>query len=219
MIQRKLLYGSIILLLSTTTLNAQTKLIAHKSHSGRKSDFAKAYKGNMFDLGASNFGMAPEIHVRKAQLDSLIFVNDSVTIMVTSEHCYNPYDPRDRKKRNFKIHNAEHERAFRERDTDTTTIWQAGRTTVINHPVFNKSNPPEKIRKTVDQEYYFINPADKIVITDYNSTAISESEKTQPTTKEEKIKNDSGPSNFFKGLWITVCILVIGTLSYGTTLR
>ena len=46
----------VILLLSTIWCQAQTKPIAHKSHSGSVSSFAKAYQNNLFDINRSNFG-------------------------------------------------------------------------------------------------------------------------------------------------------------------
>ena len=64
-----------IVLLGTTFCSAQTKIIAHKSHSGSKQTFSKLLKEN--NLGDPNFGVAPEVDIKRAQLDSLIFVNDT----------------------------------------------------------------------------------------------------------------------------------------------
>lgn len=220
MFTRKHAYLSLVsLIILSTQLNAQTKLISHKSHSGKTSNFSKAYSGNLFDIGNSNFGMAPEIHVRKAQLDSLIFINDSTTVMVTSEHCYNPYDPSNRKKRHYNRQNPQKEKELRKRDTDTTTVWQAGRNIVVNHPVFNKSNTPEKIREIVSKDYYFVNPAEDIVITDNNPIESSQPINSPDITKEKQKAQNSGESSLFKGLWLTICIIVISTMSYGTIIR
>ncbi len=69
----------LILLLGAIWCQAQTKPIAHKSHSGSASSFAKAYQNNLFDLNRSNFGLpgARPIIV----LDSIIAVNDTLTIL------------------------------------------------------------------------------------------------------------------------------------------
>ncbi|PKR81919.1 hypothetical protein CW751_00865 [Brumimicrobium salinarum] len=70
--------------------HSQTKLIAHKSHSGSKKSFAKAYKNNLFDIKNSNFGLPGNTNLMV--LDSVIAVNDSTTIFKSriSKVCY-PY--------------------------------------------------------------------------------------------------------------------------------
>src|SRR5689334_2473893 len=94
---------------------AQTKLIAHKSHSGSNGEFRIAYSADHVELGNSNFGRGPEPLVRTASLDSLIFLSDTVAVMVTSEVCKNPDYPRR-----------------------ASTKWRSGKDTVYNHPLFTK---------------------------------------------------------------------------------
>jgi hypothetical protein len=103
-------------LLCSTFLFAQTKLIAHKSHSGSDRNFRIAYDAGFFDMDNSNFGMAPERTVRTASLDSLILISDTLAVMVTSEYCKRPIS----------------------RKKDATTKWREGRDTVRNHPLFSK---------------------------------------------------------------------------------
>lgn len=62
----------------TTICFAQTKVIAHKSHSGSKNSFAKAYQNNLFDIKDSNFGL-PEHKIQR--LDTIIAINDSTTVL------------------------------------------------------------------------------------------------------------------------------------------
>lgn len=50
---------------------SQTKLIAHKRHSG--TNFHYALSNNTSDIKDSNFGIAPRVRVENAQLDSVIF--------------------------------------------------------------------------------------------------------------------------------------------------
>lgn len=66
---------------------SQTKIIAHKSHSGSVKSFSKAYKNNLFTINNSNFGnpyIPPTV-----MLDSVISINDSTTILVhrTANFC------------------------------------------------------------------------------------------------------------------------------------
>ena len=95
----------------------------------------------------SNFGMAPQRHVKAAKLDSLIFINDSVTIMVTSwGHIMLPW----------------------RRDTNDLSyaremgLWEPGRDTVTNHPLFTLLKSKKEIKATIQKDYHFINSVDSI---------------------------------------------------------
>jgi len=65
-------------------LVAQTKLIAHKSHSGSKANFKTALENNLFDIGESNYGNPRFSYVQLNKLDSVIRLNDSVAIIKNS---------------------------------------------------------------------------------------------------------------------------------------
>lgn len=120
-------------------LSAQTKWIAHKSHSGSKSNFINSLKGN-----PSNFGMAPQRFVRNANLDSVILINQRVAVMVTSETC--------------------HYEDFNGRDKSNSQLWRAGRDTVFDHELFNGNKSVSEIRHTLKTKYFFSNPAEKVVL-------------------------------------------------------
>ncbi|MCX6319411.1 MAG: hypothetical protein NTW29_19195 [Bacteroidetes bacterium] len=65
--------------LYTLSVNAQTRLIAYKSHSGNMEQFSTALELNLFDIDASNFGLPSTL-----QLDSVILIKKSVAVVVTS---------------------------------------------------------------------------------------------------------------------------------------
>ncbi len=65
-------------------LVAQTKLIAHKSHSGSKANFKAALENNLFDIGESNYGN-PRQSINLKRLDSIVFVNDSTALIKNSD--------------------------------------------------------------------------------------------------------------------------------------
>lgn len=123
---------------------AQTKLIAHKSHSGSVESFRFAYENNFVELGNSNFGAAPQETIRTAALDSLIFISDSVTVMVTSNFC-------------------------ERRRSGSSKLWNAGRDTVRNHPLFSKKHSLDSIKTILQQQYYFKNPVEKIKFIGYDN--------------------------------------------------
>ncbi|OYU96969.1 MAG: hypothetical protein CFE21_01385 [Bacteroidetes bacterium B1(2017)] len=123
---------------------AQTKVIAWKSHSGSMKQFKLAFESEAFELPNSNLGMAPERYITTAFLDTLICVNDSTAIMVTSEHCDRRYSQQG-------------------------SIWQAGRDTVYHHPIFSKKHDLNFIKTELQQNYNFNNPVEKTVFIGYDN--------------------------------------------------
>jgi len=135
---------SLLVFSSFGILSAQTKLIAHKSHSGSLSDFKTALEDNLFDIHTSNFGAAPIRIIETARLDSLIYLADSAAVMVTSDLCI-------------------------ERRRKYESIWKAGRDTVYFHPLFCLQHEKDSIKKILDETYNFKNPADSVVFIGYDN--------------------------------------------------
>lgn len=134
----------IVLLAVSATLPAQTKLIAHKSHSGSTAHFAMITANSLFDPEDSNFGQGPEPFVKTAQLDSVIFISDSVVVMVTSAYCQ-----------------------FRH-DKSAGMKWQPGRDTVLHHPLFSAHFSLSEIKRRMKRDYYFRNPVDSVRFIGYD---------------------------------------------------
>ena len=65
----------------------QTKLISFKSHSGSMKYFNTVLSLGKMDIVNHNLGMAPEPIIKTAMLDSVIFVDDTTSIMVTTRVC------------------------------------------------------------------------------------------------------------------------------------
>jgi len=147
---------------STYTVNAQTKVIAHKSHSGK----SKTLFTN--PIGESNFGMAPQRFVRNSKLDSVILISDNVAIMITSEHCHTEdYDGSDKSSMN---------------------LWSAGKDTVYEHEVFNSRKSVEEIRKMLKEDYFFVNPVESIIFIGFDGNYPLV--KTAPKVKEKELKTE-----------------------------
>lgn len=81
--------------------------------------------------------MAPTRTVRNSKLDSVILIDDHIAIMVTSEYCT--------------------EFEYGSNKGYGSHLWSAGKDTVYNHPVFNKDNSADQIRKTLMEQYFFAN--------------------------------------------------------------
>jgi hypothetical protein len=140
----------LIALLFTSIIGlAQTKVIAYKSHSGSKSNFAKAYKKNSSALKDANFGIPGNRNL--IVLDTVVAVNKNITVLkmrITSV-CYQyGTSYKDLKKTDFK--------------TITDTLY--------NHEVFNKKNKIEYIKQKGNSSYKtrFSNLVESAVFVGFN---------------------------------------------------
>jgi len=119
-------------------LFSQTKLIAHKSHSGTSETFSISLTEALFSDPGSNFGAYPERFITTAKLDSLIFLSDTTSVMVTSRVSTNTWN-------------------------DSVTVWRPGRDTVVNHPAFSRVRGVDKIRSSIQEDFHFRNSAGSVI--------------------------------------------------------
>ncbi len=134
---------------------SQTKLIAYKSHSGSMKNLELALSDPTFELVNHNLGMAPNPIVRTSQIDSVIFVSDSQAVMITSNYC----TPNDWYYRGLDD----------TVQTPKSTIWSAGKDTVLNHPLFSHQHSLDSIKTVLKQDYYFRNNIDQAVFVGYDN--------------------------------------------------
>lgn len=132
----------LVLMLIAGMCQAQTKVISHKSHSGSKRAFSGAYQKNLFDLKSSNFGGPRMTNV--IVLDSVVAVNDSVTVLKMRESnlCF------------------EHRVNYKDlKDSD----FHKRSETVIRHPILNRKNTVAFIHSSRGQLFWFDNPIEGVV--------------------------------------------------------
>jgi len=179
--------SALLLLITSLSLLAQTELIAHKSHSGTVATF-----NNSFLNDGLGFGEAPQRYIETAILDSVIYVSDSVAIMVTSNYCTTGLS-------RFKEHTLEE----RMRNAE---LWSAGRDTVYNHPLFSKQHQLDTIKAKLDATYYFNNSADKVKFIGYdNGTPLKKVKKKRMGFVPLILPgNDHTPFDFHMAIAITV---------------
>lgn len=124
-----------------TFANGQTKLIAHKSHSGSAETFETALKNDFFDLESSNFGEAP-FHKRPERiLDSVVFISDTITVLVCSNKSNSPGNQSEK----YAI-------------------------TLSNHPIVSKKHSKKKIKTFLKEEYNFQNSLDSVPFIEYKDS-------------------------------------------------
>lgn len=166
----------------------QTKKIAYKSHSGSTENYANALNENLFDMENSNFGAAPTKEIIEAQLDTVIFINDAVAIMVTSRFCKSRYEYTN--------------------SSEKEKLWSAGRDSVFYHPLFSKKHSLDSIKQTLQLQYYFKNSINKVIFIGYDNA------KDTCKTNYPIVKAGVPPSitgNFDNGSSVTKQLIVLFT--------
>jgi hypothetical protein len=133
-----------ILILTGGSLIAQTKEIAFKSHSGNMNNFSIALGSDLFDSGESNFGLPAD--KKTYQLDSVIFISDSASVMVIKEY----------------------RRPFNEPEK-SAKLWGVKKDTVYNNPLFVRKNSLDSIKKGLQKDSRFTNPVDKTVFIGFDN--------------------------------------------------
>lgn len=158
--------------LSPSNLKGQTVTIANKSRS------SPTLNSNQLNQIYSNFGIAPQRFVQASKLDSLIFLNDSQTIMVTSRGSVTV--PWRTDTSDF-------------RGSREIGLWEPGRDTVLRHPHFNLAKKEAEIRQIIKDQYHFINSTDSVVFIYF----------IQPSSKKQKRKRKRKK----KGLFVPIGLI------------
>ncbi len=157
---------------------SQTKLISYKSHSGNMKNFS----AESVDISEGNLGAAPEKLVKTAKLDSVIYVNENESILVTSSTILN-------------TRNGE------------KTKWKPGREVVRNSKLFNSKNK-DSIKKVLTNTYNFQNDIDDVVFVGYDKPTkkglrkIKKQQKRSINTEKSTSENSTNQSGtpYYLGL-------------------
>ncbi len=115
-----------VLSLVSTTLPAQTKKIAFESHSGNLENFNIAPGNELFDNGESDYGLPANKKAYK--LDSVIFISDTVSILVSKEYT----------------------RPWSAKSDSLDKLVGVKKDTIYNDPLFSRIYLLDSIKKMVD---------------------------------------------------------------------
>lgn len=171
-------------LLLTTFGFAQTRLIYHKSHSGKAENFLTATSNNLFYTNNSNLGHAPIETVKNANLDSLIYLDNNRVVMVTSEVCSNL------KRNNVAVGHS--------------SVWKAGKDTLVGHKLFTQKHQLDSIKKELKEKYHFKNNIDSVKFLGYDNKVVKKSKK-----KKSLVIPVSDTPKFPTGMFIVVVSALI----------
>lgn len=137
---QKILITVMLIIMSLT--QAQTKAISHKSHSGSKHSFKKAYAKKLFDIECSNFGL-PGNRTIKVLEKITVLDNEKVILEYKKSKVCMIYG------KNYK-------------DLEATDFIKVS-DTLINHPLLNKNNTVDYIKSKKNQlGLSFDNPIDEV---------------------------------------------------------
>lgn len=180
---------------ATLICNSQTRLIAHKSHSGKANNINHNF--SIGDSWFSNFGAAPQKLIRNAHLDSVVYINDSITVMFTSTHCLDLYDH------------------FNEEN-----IWKAGKDTLINHPVFSQNIEVDSMKDIIQKQYYFKNKISDVKFIHFDKRQkdpnIQQDNKQQNNEQQNSLppvfKNNTPDETLFQKIFLFIAVVILSFL-------
>jgi hypothetical protein len=157
---------------------AQTKIIAHKSHSGSTHQFSKLLASNKLH-SSSNFGIACFDHL-VIYLDSVVAVNDSTTFLYKKEVIQNTCNVQFQslnspKKSNTKID------------------------TLINHPLFRNRGNLDAIKANLKQSYVYANDMNKVVFRGFDNKSQYTTKAGAPTTEYIRVLPDISATSVISG--------------------
>lgn len=167
------------------SMQAQTKMIAYKSHSGNTADFLNSVFKDIFDVNDANFGVAPERFVFNSKLDTVIFIDENKSVIITSKFCH-------------------------EYISNDTTVWKPGKDTLIDHSVFIISNL-DSIKSNLKNYYFFRNNIDSVVFLKYDAKKKSYK---NITPKKEKFKTKKSKENKKSKATLFGFLLISGAVGF-----
>lgn len=181
-------------IVSGSSLRAQTKEIAFESHSGIPANFYVSLSNEIFESEESDFGLPVPKDVKSYKLDSVIYISDSVSVIVKKEYSRANTDPKD---------SAKYTRTL----TDT----------LFNDPLFSRNHSLDSIRDIIRKQGFYINAANlrKVVFRGYDNKKFT----AKPRMEQHSVplaitvdKPNNHPPFDGTGLWILTVILMLSAL-------
>jgi hypothetical protein len=154
----KLRFLTATFLVITACCSAQTRRIAFESHSGNPQHFQLAISNDLFDGDESDFGLPPEKEVKTYKLDSVIYVSDSVSVLVKKEYS----------------------RPFNEPKTAAKYV-QTVKDTICNDPLYSNKHGLDQIREQLKKDSFYINwnNLNKVIFVGYDNKKTSKPKSEQ----------------------------------------
>ncbi len=131
---------------------SQTPTILHKSLGGNQDNYFDALNDKNSPVSKTNLGLPPTIFVKKAVIDSIISLNDSTVVVVTSVKVVEGFDfsPNIVYDSDSSFYVCTDSMIQKSLTYDQTGEWKPGRDTLINHAIFNSKLTCDEIRSELN---------------------------------------------------------------------
>lgn len=178
----------------------QTDIIEYRSHSGKMVSFTN-FSPLKIDGVATNFGMAPIRTITTAALDTVKFLENGKSVMVTSEYC---------RRQNQVLFDQDGQPLG---VGNQGNLWRAGADTMLNHPLFSHPHSLDSIKSVLASEYNFQNSIDSVVFVGYDNL-LQEVKEGKENEEELNEIDEQGKENDQFGLPLLAGILLPLLLIY-----
>jgi len=195
----------LIILIIFSYVSAQTPSIMLKRLRCSNEDLVTSLKKPNSPIRQSNFGLPPTIYLKRAVIDSIIVINDSSVLVVTSHQikeelqwCGCEFDTVGR------FFFFSDSMLLKSLSYDSTGMWKPGRDLLINHGIFNSKYTCEEILTALDYKYRLNHATENTVFVGFDCSSKRKSKRgewvwlTIPITKDP---------NLWFGLALAISIL------------
>lgn len=180
----------------------------HKRLGGTNDNFNDAMQAPNSPVRQSNFGLPPTINVKRAIIDSIIVVNDSSVMVVTSHQIVSEFQWFDHEYDSVKRIFVAKDRMLELSLTyDSLGVWQPGRDLMVNHAVFNPKMKCAEILDVLRGQYHLHSSTENVIFIGFDCS------KAQQRSREKRgesfwfyLPKPQSPNDFF--LLALACSLI-----------
>jgi hypothetical protein len=168
---------ALLLSVTSTSLLAQTKEIAFKSHSGDMKYFNITINNELFDNEDGGYGLPAPTKIKTIKLDTVFYVSDTVSVIVIREFQRNE----------FQANNAE-------------KLVRTGKDTLYHDALLGRKHSLDSIKTELIKLGYYSNPIPSVVFIGYDNKKTKEKAKGKAKGKDrsvDKKDNQESENNIF----------------------
>lgn len=173
--------------LAVTKLEAQTKEIAFKSHSGNMKDFKTSLNQQLCENEDGGFGLPAPTKVKSYRLDSVFYVSDTVSVIVIREYQRQERDP-----------------------IGAAKLVRVSKDTLYRDSLLGHRHSLDSIKTVLGRLGYYVNPVNEIVFVGYDEKPVKKNKRKNNVLIPVSFDNGSGNSPFdLKMEWIVGSVLLL----------
>ncbi|HEV7783419.1 MAG TPA: hypothetical protein VGO58_19225 [Chitinophagaceae bacterium] len=169
-----------------SSLLAQTKEIAFKSHSGNMENFKVTINNELFDNEDGGFGLPPPKEVKTYKLDSVIYVSDTVSVKVIREYVQDRNEPASKAR-----------------------FIGSRKDTLYSDPLLGRKHALDSIKTELGKLGSYVNPVSETIFFGYDNKRPKKEKDKNKDNFASPVTSGDGPGNSpFDGK----LVLMLGTI-------